>query len=152
MLYFLRRSTLFFTLLVLGVAWIGYTKRSVPVNIPDANFRTAIEDALHKPAGAIITSADMETLTSLEGGRANIRDLTGLELATNLTELHLSHNQLSDLSPLAELTKLKWLNISESGVTDLSPLAGLTNLEDLDISGNKLLDLSPLIKRIDKSH
>ena len=131
MLRFLCRSTLFIMLLALGIAWIGCTKRTPPVqtvNIPDANLRAVIERALNKPAGATITNAEIATLTSLEGGRDNIRELTGLEFATNLTELHLRNNQLSDLSPLAGLTKLKWLNISESGVTDLSPLVGLTNL------------------------
>ena len=140
MLHLLRRSTLFLILLALGVAWIGCTKRTPPVqtiNIPDANLRAVIERALDKPAGAIITNAEMATLTNLEGGRVNIRDLTGLEFAINLTELHLRSNQLSDLSPLAGLTKLKWLNIRESGVIDLSPLAGLINLEDLDISNNQ---------------
>ena len=132
MLHFLRRSTLFIMLLVLGIAWIGCTNKTPPVqavNIPDANLRAVIERALDKPAGATITNADMATLTNLGGDRDDIRDLTGLEFAINLTELHLRSNQLSDLSPLAGLTKLKWLNISESGVTDLSPLAGLTNLE-----------------------
>ena len=147
MLHFLRRSTPLFMLLALGIAWGGCAKRIASmqaVNIPDANLRAVIERALDKPAGAIITNAEMATLTNLEGGRVNIRDLTGLEFAINLTELHLRSNQLSDLSPLAGLTKLKWLNISESGVTDLSPLAGLKNLEDLDISDNQLSDLSPL--------
>ena len=69
MLHILRCSTPFLMLLVLGVAWVGCAKRIVsvqPVNIPDANLRTAIEDALHKPVGATITDADMATLTSLE--------------------------------------------------------------------------------------
>ena len=144
MLHFLRRSTLLFMLLVLEVAWIGCTQGGAPVNIPDANLRAVIERALDKPTGTTITDAEMATLMNLEGGRADIHDLTGLEFAINLAELHLRNNQLSDLSPLAGLTKLKWLNISESGVTDLSPLAGLINLEDLDISDNQLSDLSPL--------
>ena len=147
MLHLLRRSTLFFILLVLGVAWIGCTNRTPPVqtvNIPDANLRAVIERALGKPAGATITNVEMATLTNLEGGRVNIRDLTGLEFATNLTELYLRNNQLSDLSPLAGLTKLMLLDASESGITDLSPLAGLTNLEHLNISNNQLSDLSPL--------
>ena len=109
MLHGLHHSTLFFTLLVLGVAWIGCTQGSAPVNIPDANLRAVIERALDKPEGATITNTDMATLTDLGASRADIRDLTGLEFAINLTELHLRNNQLSDLSPLAGLTKLKWL-------------------------------------------
>ena len=71
MSHFLRRSTLLFMLIALGIAWIGCAKRVTsvqPVNIQDPNLRTAIEDALHKPAGAIITATDMATLTSLEPG------------------------------------------------------------------------------------
>ena len=147
MLHFLRCSTLFFTLLALGIAWSGCAKRITsvqPVNIPDANLRTAIEDALHKPAGAIITDADMATLTSLEQGWGDIRELTGLESAVNLTYVRLGHNQISDLSPLAGLTKLKWLNIRENRIIDLSPLAELTKLKELNLHENEISDLLPL--------
>ena len=71
MSHFLRRSIPFFILIALGIAWIGCAKRVIsvqPVNIQDPNLRTAIEDALHKPAGATITDADMAALTSLEPG------------------------------------------------------------------------------------
>ena len=57
------------------------------VNIPDANLRAVIEKALDKPEGATITAADMATLTDLSATGAKIRDLTGLEYATNLTVL-----------------------------------------------------------------
>lgn len=69
MLHFLRRSLLFVLLLALGIVWIGCTKRIdpvQPVNIPDANLRAVIERALLKSAGATITNADMETLTSVD--------------------------------------------------------------------------------------
>ena len=117
MLRLLRRSIPFVILLALGIAWVGCAKRipsAQPVNIPDANLRTAIEDALHKPAGAIITNTDMATLTSLEPGWGDIRELTGLEFAIDLTYVRLGHNQISDLSPFAGLTKLQFLYIEEN--------------------------------------
>ena len=147
MLHCLRRSTLFIMLLTLGIAWSGCAKgiTSVqPVNIPDANLRTAIEDALHKPAGATITDANMATLTSLEPGWGDIRELTGLEFAVNLTYVRLGHNQISNLSPLAGLTKLQFLYIEENRITDLSPLTELTNLKQLNLYNNEISDLSPL--------
>ena len=147
MLHFLRRSTLLVILLALGIAWSGCAKRITsvqPVNIPDANLRLAIEDALHKPAGAIITNADMVTLTSFEPVWGDIRELTGLEFAVNLTYVRLGHNQISDLSPLTGLTKLQFLYIEENRITDLSPLAGLTKLRELDLNENEISDLSPL--------
>ena len=71
------------------------------VNIPDPYLRRAVEAALGKAAGAPITVADMETLTSLIARDANISNLTGLEHATNLTDLDLIGNSISDVSALA---------------------------------------------------
>lgn len=131
MLHGLRRSTLFFTSLILGIAGTGYAQENVPVNIPDANLRAVIERALDKPAGATITNTEIATLTDLGGSRANIRDLTGLEFATNLISLHLRANQLSDLSPLLELTNLKDLNIQSN------PLSSKTITDDLPVFKTK---------------
>ena len=154
MLHGLRRSIPLVILLGVGVVWSGCAKRTPsvqPVNIPDANLRTATEDALHKPAGATITDADMATLTSLEPNWGDIRELTGLEFATNLTYVRLGHNQISDLSPFAGLTKLTFLYIEENRITDLSPLAGLINLKELNLSDNEISDLSPLAGFLKKS-
>ena len=124
-------------------------------DIPDPNLRTAVEKALGKASGTTITAADMAKLTRLEARNANISDLTGLESATNLTELHLgdtrvegegwiNSNSIKDLSPLAGLTNLTWLNLGQNNITDLSPLAALTNLTWLDIGGNNLSNISPV--------
>ena len=107
MLYYLRRSTPFIVLYTLGTALLGYARGTTPVvNIPDANLRVLLEIALDKPDGAAITAADMATLTDFSAARGRIRDLTGLEYATNLTVLVLNNNQFSDLSPVAGLTNL----------------------------------------------
>ena len=68
------------------------------VNIPDANLRAVIRDALGKSRSAPITSTDMASLTTLDASNRNIHDLTGLEFATNLTALNLKNNRLSSLS------------------------------------------------------
>ena len=99
-----------------------------PVTIPDAKLRAAIAAALGKARGATITVAEMKTLTTLEAEDAGIRDLTGLEFATNLTWLSLSDNQITDLSALAGLTKLEVLGLGGNTIRDISALAGLTNL------------------------
>ena len=115
-----------------------------PVDIPDPNLRAAIEAELGKSSGATITTVDMETLTGFRANNANIRDLTGLEHATNLTWLNLRFNAISDISPLAELTDLTGLYINNNPISDLSLLAGLTNLESLHLGDNSISDLSPL--------
>ncbi len=65
------------------------------VYILDANLDAAIRDALGKSRFAPITIADMASLTTLDANNRNIRDLTGLEFATNLTMLNLVDNPLS---------------------------------------------------------
>ena len=177
MLHFLRRSTLFFMLLVLGVAWGGCAKRITsvqPVNIPDANLRTAIEDALHKPAGAKITNADMATLTSLEPGWGDIRELTGLEFATNLTYVASCpqpdiesiaprrinktaipiYRRKQDNRPIASCEINKSEGTESPRKRNIRPLTPcrIKNLRFLGISDCKVSDLSPLTELTNLEH
>ena len=77
-----------FTLFLLICLSIPVTATAQIVNIPDANLRAKIEQALGKASGTAITTADMATLTRLGSSGvsigSNISDLTGLEHATNL--------------------------------------------------------------------
>ena len=84
------------------------------ISIPDANLQAVIEAALGKARGATITKGEMRTLTSLNAPDVVISDLTGLEFATNLTELVLYGSNISDLSPLSGLTKLTSLWLGET--------------------------------------
>ena len=77
------------------------------VYMPDANLRAVIRDALGKSRFAPITTTDMASLTTLDASNRNIRDLTGLEFATNLTELNLMDNRLSSLSVTAHIPALQ---------------------------------------------
>ena len=126
-----------------------------PLNIPDPNLRSAIENALGKTSGATITVEDMERLTFLDASDSNIGDLTGLEFATNLAELDLSNNNISDISALAGLTNLgTWLDdlerkgilyLSNNNISDISALAGLSELYRLDLPDNSISDISALV-------
>ena len=75
---------------------------------------------------------------------ARIKDLTGLEYATQLTVLWLTDHAVSDLTPLAGLTGLKLLALNGNEISDLTPLANLTALTTLELDGNDISDLSPL--------
>ena len=114
------------------------------VRIPDTNLRATIAEVLNKSPNASITVEEMEGLGRLDARNRDIRDLTGLQFATNLVYLHLDHNQISDLSPLAGLINLRELNINRSLVSDISPLRGLTNLTKLFIRRSQVSDLSPI--------
>ena len=123
-------------------------------NIPDANLRAVIADSLGKTSGEAITSAEMATLTRLDAPNKDIRDLTGLEQAINLTGLDLgsasvngafpNSNAISDLSPLSNLTNLTELELDRNSISNISPLSGLIRLTDLDIGFNSISDVSVL--------
>ena len=114
------------------------------VPIPDVNLRAAVESALGKSAGALITVADMVRLTRLEADEAGITNLTGLEAATRLERIEFRRNAISDLSPLAGLTQLNNIKLRGNRITDVSPLAGLINVDWLGLEENAITDLSPL--------
>ena len=112
------------------------------VTIPDLNLRTVIEDELGKDTGDIITPDDMQALTDLSARGADIADLTGLEYATNLTNLDLSewHRFTSiDLTPFTGLVRL---NVSGNfELTSITGLSGLTNLVSLSADSARLTSI-----------
>ena len=124
---------------------VGPDLREIPARIPDANLRTAIEEALGKSQGDTITATDMQKLTALSATAQGIQDLTGLEFATNLTTLTLNSNRITDVSSLAGLTNLTALYLNSNRITDVSSLAGLTNLTALYLNSNRITDVSSLV-------
>ena len=104
------------------------------VNIPDANLRAVIRDALGKSRFAPITTTDMAGLITLDASNRNIRDLTGLESTTNLTELDLIDNPLSSLSLNTHIPALQERGVS---VTFDKPttLVNISNSEQEGVPG-----------------
>ena len=115
------------------------------VDLPDLNLRAAIETVLGKAEGDSITPSEIATLTHLEAPEAGVRNLTGLEHATNLTHLVLYINSVSDPSPVASLTGLTYLNLAENSISDISALVNLTNLTHLELPFNSISDISSLV-------
>ena len=115
------------------------------VDIPDPALRAALQAALGKEAGADITQAEMASLKTLDAFDRGIRNLTGLEFATNLTELHLGLSRISDVSVLSALTNLTYLDLHRNlRISDVAPLSALTNLTHLVLRGNAISDIAPL--------
>lgn len=110
----------------------------------DPALRTAVEYALGKSAGAVITKAELAQLTDLHAAWEGIQSLDGIEQATRLEQLILADNDIVDLGPLSGLASLKTLDLKDNKVVDLSPLSGLSALERLVLSGNPVNDISPL--------
>ena len=120
------------------------TTKAQTVNIPDANLRAAIEEALGKTSNARITAEEMATLIRLDANNRGISNLAGLESATKLEDLRLLHNLISDLSPLAGLIRVHRIWVGHNVISDLSPLKDLINLTSLGLEHNLISDLSPL--------
>ena len=123
-------------------------------NIPDANLRAAIKTNLGKASDEPITNFEMAFVSRIEAPNSNISDLTGLELATNLTSLHLGYgdtagfprnsNNISDFSPMSNLTRLRTLDLADTGISDITLLSNLTGLEILNLDSNDISDVSAL--------
>ena len=79
------------------------------VVMPDAKLASAVRKALGLGSNAAITKQRIQGLTRLDARDSQIKNLTGLEHATQLTHLFLYYNQISDVSPLRGLTQLEWL-------------------------------------------
>ncbi len=115
------------------------------IHFPDLQLEAAVRRALDRPTG-LLTTADMALLKTLEAGRQNIVDLSGLEYAVNLESLNLYQNSVEGLSPLGALTRLRVLNLGGNSIKDISALCGLTALEELDLSHNRLTNIDALQK------
>lgn len=112
------------------------------VYFADPNLETAVADALGLTPP--ITEGQMGNLLSLTANSLGISDLTGLEYATDVNELHLSSNLISDLSPISALTSLINLHLNNNQITDISAVSSLVNLDTLFLSINLIYDLSPV--------
>ena len=134
-----------FTFFLLVCFSLPLTATAQVIDIPDPNLRAAINRQLGKADGAVITSEEMNRLRTLNPGRMDIIDLTGLEYATNLRSLFLWNNPAPDLSPIAGLTQLHSIGLGGNSVSDISPLVGLTNLRSLYLPNNLVTDISPLV-------
>ena len=86
----------------------------------------------------------MQRLTTLYASDRQIRNLTGLEHATELTDLDLGRNRITNFNPLVQLQKLRKLYLWDSKISDLSVLPQLPKLEFLDLNWNRISDVSPL--------
>ena len=130
------------------------------VSIPDNSLASAVRRALmlyNQP----FTSHAMLDLKRLNVPNDWITDLTGLEHATNLTELNLggqyvsgegyvNSNAITNFSPLSRLTHLKTLNLGGISISDVSPLVSalweLKNLRHLYLFNTSISDVSALAR------
>ena len=114
------------------------------VSIPDPNLKRAIRSQLGLASGDTLTDRAMKKLGSLNVDDRKIKNIAGLEYATQLRKLSLGRNQIKNYAPLARLPKLKTLNLWANNISDLNVLSPMPQLEFLDLNWNQISDLSPL--------
>ncbi|WP_204121366.1 MucBP domain-containing protein [Levilactobacillus sp. 244-2] len=128
---------------------IAEDDESIDVWMPNKALQALVANQLHKSVDSL-TKKDMASLTTLAAthkqyspnvfvNATDYFDLTGLELATNLTYLDLSFDPSVDFLSLQSGTRSYW-----GDVTSLEKLAGLTNLQTLILAHNRITDISPL--------
>ncbi len=151
----MRRFCKYLVFFIFLSSWLSIASAQV-VNMPDANLRAVVRYTLGLAPNASMTRQALQKLTSLNarssrireitGREGKIRNISGLEHATQLTELWLFDNQIRDIDPLAGLTQLRILEIENNQIQNIRPLASLTKLKTLNIWNNPITDFRPLTR------
>ena len=111
------------------------------VHIADFNLKAAIRETLGKSGYGPITRTDITRLTTLDVSNRNIRDLIGLEFATNLTTLNIEDNPLSSAAIYTYIPDLQ-----KRGVTVLFDRPNLP----ADFDGSGTVDVADFLAFVDR--
>ncbi len=114
-----------------------------PADILDVQLESQIRAELGVQVQQLTRGA-MESLETLNAEELNVTNLSGLELATNLTRLDLGGNAIVSIQPIEGVVGLTRLSLSNNLLTDISGIRGLTNLTELDLSDNPLTNFEAL--------
>ena len=111
------------------------------INIPDTNFKAALQKLFGKSATQEITVRDARSISSLNVPSLEISNLTGIEHFVNLVSISVQNNELSELV-LPFLPKLTSLNAGSNKLTSivLEP-SKLPALEILNLAHNQLVEV-----------
>ncbi|WP_123040320.1 stalk domain-containing protein [Cohnella candidum] len=111
--------------------------------VPDPRLEDEIRQVLQIRSRAV-TKEDLLKLRRLAVPGERIRSVEGLQYASELEDLDLSHNRISDVTPLMALNKLQKLDLNDNRISDVSALGKLPALLYLNISSNRVSSLKSL--------
>lgn len=107
-------------------------------NFPDGAFRDYVSNTWDtNPQDGTLSRTEISSVTTAWLGGLGIEDLTGIDIFTNLTELHVSGNGSLEKLNVSALTKLTELDASSCALTEIN-IAGLTKLKTIDLNNNQL--------------
>lgn len=121
-------------------------KSTQAITINDPAFENKLKEIFRLTADESITSHHMESLVALDISGLNIKDITGIEYALNLTDFRLNNNLVTDLTPIQNLTKLKIIGATNNGISAIDTMNNLPALEQLALSNNQLTSLDGVSK------
>ena len=125
-----------------GTITIDTSEVSIEDKIPDENLKQAIREKL---GVSKITDKNILNLTYLDANNKDIKDLTGINYAQNLTGLILYNNKLTKLEPqtFKGLRKLDSLHLGKNQLNSIDPAVfkDLTNLHGLYLNDNQLTNI-----------
>ncbi len=129
-------------LLLLALIWMGLSLKAQTTQIPDTNFETFLENNGMGNGIAndhLVSTAQINNVTSLNIANLNIADLTGIQDFTALESLYCHHNNLSQLD-LSLNTQLKELYCNNNQLVSLT-LYNNNIIEYLECQNNQLTQL-----------
>jgi hypothetical protein len=130
--------------LVLSVSLMGCPTGDPIVAFADPGLEGVVRTELGQPLG-FLRRSHLLNLRNLDARNLNIRNLSGLEFATNLLFLDLGGNNISNIGPLTNLVNLTSVNLDGNAVFNLQPLAGLNILDYLSLCDTSVTDIGPLL-------
>ncbi|MBY0757210.1 leucine-rich repeat domain-containing protein [Clostridium sardiniense] len=113
------------------------------IDIKDRNLKDELEKAIQKVKGNKvdnnnsnkISKNDMSLITNLDIKNKGIKNIQGLEFATNLESINLEGNEVRDISSLRDIKGLKNINAKNQKI----------KLEDFNVSSESLTISNPII-------
>ena len=142
----MKKLLLLMIAVMMGQSALAADKKPLTKEQSAKVIEAAIRKAAKKPTGEL-TKADLEKVTSLGLIDKQLNDMPkGLEKLTQLTTLHLDHNQLINVKGLEKLTQLTHLSLFNNQLINVKGLEKLTQLEVLVLAVNQLADVKELKK------
>jgi internalin A len=142
----MKKLLLLMVVVMMGQSVLAADKKPLTKEQSVKVIEAAIRKAANKPTGEL-TKADLEKVTSLGLIDKQLNDMPkGLEKLTQLTTLHLDHNQLTNVRGLEKLTQLTHLSLFNNQLINVKGLEKLTQLEVLVLAVNQLADVKELKK------
>lgn len=91
-----------------------------------------------------VTKEFIGSLKEIDLSENNLKDIKGIEFATNATYLNLTRNNIHDASYLSNLINLSNLELNENKIEDISFLKNLKKLKSVGLESNNISEVPNL--------